>query len=183
MALSPYILDYLLEHPFEKNYLEIGVFDGGVISEVAKHYQDKICYGIDPFIEDGCTSHISGCQTGENMSLRKENTYKACDSLKNVRIYEVKSDDFFKRLTDEQVKELNIGCVVVDGAHDAESVKNDVHLALKLMGPGGIVVFDDWQMDSVRETVTAELPGAELVYSDDNVFRVYKVLAQLNITT
>ena len=175
MALSPYISDYLLEHPFKKNYLEIGVFDGGVISEVAKHYQDKKCYGIDPFIEDGCTGHISGCQVGESMSIRKENTYKACESLQNVHIYEVKSDDFYKQLTDEQVEELNIGCVVVDGAHDVESVKNDVHLALKLVGPGGLIVFDDWQMDSVRETVTAELPNAELIYSYREIGRVYMV--------
>lgn len=109
------------------------------------------------------------------MSLRKENTYKACESLQNVHIYEVKSDDFYKHLTDEQVKELNIGCVVVDGAHDAESVKNDVHLALKLMGPGGLIVFDDWQMDSVRETVTAELQNVELIYSYEEIVRVFRI--------
>jgi hypothetical protein len=173
MALSPYILDYLLDNPFENNYLEIGIYDGGIISQVANTYPDKTCYGIDPFIEDGCTGHLSGCQVGEYLSLRKENTMKTCS---NCVIYEMTSAEFHQKLTDAQVKEMNIGCVVIDGAHNADAVKNDVHLALKLLKKGGLIIFDDWQMESVRDTALAELSGVTLVHEFTHLGRLYMVI-------
>ena len=67
VCLADYIRDFLLTSGFKNNYLEIGVFDGEIISEIAKKFSSKQCYAIDPFIEDGNTSHISGIEANERL--------------------------------------------------------------------------------------------------------------------
>ena len=68
------------------------------------------------------------------------------------------SEEFYNQLTDDQVRDMNIGCIVIDGDHSSLMVKNDIQLALKLFGDkNGVLIIDDWFMDSVRETALAEL--------------------------
>lgn len=49
------------------------------------------------------------------------------------------------------------GLVWVDGAHDAESVARDTALALRVVGPGGVVAWHDWDYESVRAGVARHL--------------------------
>jgi hypothetical protein len=164
VCLATYVREFLLNTKFENNYLEIGIFDGEVISHVAETYSDKKCYGIDPFIEDGNTSWITQRQKGERLLTCKDN----CSKHKNISIYEMTSEDFYKQLTDEQIYDLNIGCVVIDGEHSASAVKNDIQLALKLLaGKNGLIIIDDWLMDCVHETALSELPDIEHIFIGD----------------
>lgn len=39
----------------------------------------------------------------------------------------------------------------IDGAHDVDSVAHDAAAALRLVRPGGVVAFHDWDWSSVRE--------------------------------
>lgn len=41
--------------------------------------------------------------------------------------------------------------VFIDGAHDAESVARDTNVARTLTGKGGVLVWHDWNYESVRE--------------------------------
>ena len=158
VCLADYIRDFLLTSGFKNNYLEIGVFDGEIISEIAKKFSSKQCYAIDPFIEDGNTSHISGIEANERLLTCRENTLNNISNLTNVTLFEMTSEEFYNQLTDDQVRDMNIGCVVIDGDHSSLMVKNDIQLALKLFGDkNGVLIIDDWFMDSVRETALAEL--------------------------
>ena len=59
---------------------------------------------------------------------------KNCQNLENFKLYEMKSTEFYNQLTQEQIEELNIGCIFIDGDHEEKSVKNDIQLAIKLLG-------------------------------------------------
>ncbi len=128
----------------EYNCLEIGIFNGDSIATLSSIYPEKKFYGVDPFIEDGYTSHTSGVPRHERIMTQKENAYRNIDGKTNVTIFEETSASFAARLTDEMVKELNVGWVLIDGSHHYADVVIDIKLAMRLIGnkQGGIV-FDD----------------------------------------
>ncbi|HET8688291.1 MAG TPA: class I SAM-dependent methyltransferase [Methanosarcina sp.] len=126
------------------NCLEIGIFNGDSIGTLASMFPEKKFYGVDPFIEDGYTSHTSGVQRHERILTQKENAYRNIQGKPNATIFEETSGSFAARLTDEMVKELNVGWVLIDGSHHYADVVIDIKLAMRLIGDkkGGII-FDD----------------------------------------
>lgn len=126
------------------NYLEIGVFNGDSIAELGKAYPNKSIFGIDPFIEDGNTTHITKIKENHQLSVQKQNTYNNIFGLNNVKLFEEKSIDFYNQLTDEMIEEMNVAWVLIDGSHHYADVIVDIKLAMKLIGDKrGGVVFDD----------------------------------------
>lgn len=158
VCMAHYIRDFLIGTPFSGNYLEIGVFDGEIISAVAKKYPDKKCYGIDPFIEDGWTTGSSSAQKGDYIHTQRENAVRNCAGLENVQLYEMKSSEFYENLTEEEACKLDVSCIFVDGDHGAEAVRNDIRLAIKLLGKkGGMIICDDWNIPDVCKTALCEM--------------------------
>lgn len=47
------------------------------------------------------------------------------------------------------------GLVWIDGAHGAADVERDTRLALRLLAPGGVIAWHDWDYESVRAGVAA----------------------------
>jgi hypothetical protein len=134
------------------NYLEIGVFNGDAIGKLGVAYPNKIIYGIDPFIEDGYTSHTSGVDSGEYMSQQEANTRKNIKGLDNVVLFKLTSEEFVEILNDEMVKMMQISHVLIDGSHHYEDVVIDAELAVRLLdGRPGIIVFDDVNLPGVKE--------------------------------
>jgi predicted O-methyltransferase YrrM len=132
------------------NYLEIGVYNGDSIATLAKMYPNKTVYAIDPFIEDGFTSHDTGVERGEYMSQQEANTRRNIAGLDNVVLFKMTSQEFAEMLTDEMVDLMNIGHVLVDGSHHYEDVVIDSELSIKLFNnKPGIIVFDDADLDGV----------------------------------
>ena len=120
------------------NYLEIGVFNGDSIAELAKLNPNKMIYGIDPFIEDGCTMHTTHVKENESMPVQRQNTYNNISGLSNIKLFEQKTSEF------DNTQDLNIGWILIDGSHHYEDVCIDIKIAMKQIGnkKGGIV-FDD----------------------------------------
>ena len=139
LGLSPY------------NYLEIGVFNGDSIAQIAGGYPNKIIYGVDPFIEDGCTTDHTKVNQNEFMPTQHENTMKNIEGLENIVMLKMTSIDFAEMLTDDLISDMNVGWVLVDGSHHYTDVINDAHVAMRLIGDrqGGIV-FDDVNLPGVR---------------------------------
>jgi hypothetical protein len=132
------------------NYLEIGVYNGDSIATLAKMYPNKTVYAIDPFIEDGFTSHDTGVERGEYMSQQEANTQKNIAGLDNVVLFKMTSQEFAEMLTDEMVDLMNIGHVLIDGSHHYEDVVIDSELSMRLFNNRpGIIVFDDADLDDV----------------------------------
>lgn len=132
------------------NYLEIGVYNGESIKELAALFPDKTIVGIDPFIEDGCTSHDSGVGRGESLVAQRQSTFVDIKNYKNIKFFNTTSEQFYADLTADLIGELNIGAVYIDGSHWYKDVVIDYNLALKLLGDkGGAVCFDDLHVDDV----------------------------------
>jgi len=141
--------DLLIHAPY--NYLEIGVFDGDGIAKLAKAFPDKQFYGVDPFIEDGCTACHTNVARGTVMQTQRDTAFRLTGKLDNVTLFEATSRAFAESLTDERIELLNVGWVLIDGSHDYADVMIDYKLALRLIGTkrGGIV-FDDLDIPEVQ---------------------------------
>lgn len=134
------------------NYLEIGVFNGDSIAALARAFPDSHIYGIDPFVEDGCTTHTTGVQRHESMPTQRTNTYLNIQDLPNVDLFEMFSSDFARTLTPEVAAALNVSYVLIDGSHHYADVMVDVHLAMQLIGDKpGAIVFDDVNLPGVGQ--------------------------------
>jgi hypothetical protein len=136
------------------NYLEIGVFNGVGLHNVATTYPKKLCEAIDPFIEDGYTTLSSGCNTGAGMDAQRNSTMAFVKECKNVNLNIMTSHEYFKQLTPVKIAKLNIGAVLIDGNHHYEFVVNDYQLAMTVIDrKEGLVVFDDIQVNGVRQAL------------------------------
>lgn len=139
---------------YDGNYLEIGVFNGDSIASLGDIYPNKKIYGVDPFIEDGNTSHATSKGVGEILIHQKESTLNLIKDKSNVVLFEMTSKRFFEELNNKKIKELNINAVFIDGDHHYEHVKNDVELTLDLIGnKKGLVIFDDTRLEDVQKAM------------------------------
>ena len=154
------------------NYLEIGCYNGDSIAELARMYPNRIIYAIDPFIEDGFTSHDTGVNQGEYMSQQETNTRRNIEGLENVVLFKMTSQDFSEMLTDEMVKLMNIGHVLVDGSHHYKDVVIDCELSARLFNSrSGIIVFDDANLPGVAQARTEF--GKKYKDKIDNILDLY----------
>jgi cephalosporin hydroxylase len=149
-------LEYFTNHlkDYDGNYLEIGVFNGDSIASLGDLYPNKKIYGVDPFIEDGNTSHATGKNFGEIIVNQKESTLNLIKDKSNIVLFEMTSKSFFEELNDKKIKELNINAIFIDGDHHYEHVKNDVELTQALIGnKKGLVIFDDTRLEDVQKAM------------------------------
>jgi len=137
------------------NYLEIGIFSGEGIKEIAINNKNKIFYAIDPFIEDGYTVADSKVSFNEKMISQREITLNNISEISNIILYELKSKEFNDNiLTDELIQKLNIDSVFVDGDHSYQCCFDDIELALRLIGDKkGIIFVDDFDLTDVNSAV------------------------------
>jgi hypothetical protein len=134
------------------NYLEIGVFDGHALGDLAIAFPNKKLYGIDPFIEDGCTMEITKVLEGERIFETRDYALRNTGSLANVTLFEETSKSFADRHSDQDLSAMDVAWVLIDGSHHYEDVKVDCELAMRLIGNklGGIV-FDDLGIAGVKQ--------------------------------
>jgi len=83
---------------YDGNYLEIGVFNGDSIASLGDLYPNKKIYGVDPFIEDGNTSHATSKRFGEELTNQKESTLNLIKDKSNVILFKMTSKSFLKNL-------------------------------------------------------------------------------------
>lgn len=133
------------------NYLEIGVYGGDSLRELADANPSKLIIGVDPFIEDGCTTHNSGVEEGSQLLLQKEQTYSNIKDVSNILFFEQTSENFYTNTPTEQ---FYISAVFVDGSHHYTDVSIDCRLAIALLSErGGVVCFDDLHVPDVGRAV------------------------------
>ena len=59
------------------------------------------------------------------------------------------------------------GMVFVDASHDTFDVEHDSRLAVRLTGPGGVIVWHDWHMPGVRFGIERALDGSPGAVEDN----------------
>ena len=120
---------------------------------IPKSFPDKLIIGVDPFIEDGCTTHNSGVQYNNPLTSQKSNTYTNIGDIQNIKLYEMPSTEFLSGQS-EFFEELNVSAVFVDGSHHYVDVANDCKLAMDLLGKkSGFICFDDLHVADVSRAV------------------------------
>lgn len=152
---TTHVLAFFKEHlsTLSGNYLEIGVYNGVSIKEMAIAYPDRLIIGVDPFIEDGCTSHNSGISFGKSLELQKTNTISNIANIDNIKLYETTSEDFFRDNV-EFFSEFNVSAIFVDGSHHYKDVVSDYKLAMALLdNKCGFICFDDLQVPDVLSAI------------------------------
>ena len=147
------------------NYLEIGVYFGISISELANEFPNKKIFAIDPFIEDGNTSWHSGITHTEPLNTQRTHALKLAESKTNLKLFEMTTQEFYNNLTEEQIQLMNVGAVFIDGDHHYEHATIDYKLALALIGKKqGLIVFDDDNIESVRRAMDEfELAAQDII--------------------
>ena len=135
MALGEHLYNYICNDlaNCSGNYLEIGVFNGDGFARVAAKHKDKKCYALDPFIEDGYTTDHTNTIRGSKIDSQRKNFYNSIEDLTNVEHFELTSVQFSNNLTNQQVTDMDISYVLIDGSHHYDDVVNDYKLAVKLI--------------------------------------------------
>lgn len=173
--IHKFLLERLKYHD-TLNYLEIGVFDGENIDILSNSFKNKHFFGIDPFIEDGHTSHITNIEKGNNLISLKSICNERFKNKENVTLIETDSTNFNNNLTSEDIQRLNVNVVLIDGDHNHPHVTNDIDLALKLIGnKNGTFIMDDTNLKDVKESVQYALKVSQdrllnMSYLDSNCF-------------
>ena len=145
--LCPGAYKHFMEHlrGVPGNYLEIGVFEGAMLRELAQEYPGKMFYGIDPFIEDGNTQGHSLNHGGRGCRLEHERqcALKNWRGFPNIKLFEMESREFARQTDDATLSAMGIGAVFIDGSHHYEDVANDFDLAARALKNGGVIWPDD----------------------------------------
>jgi hypothetical protein len=136
------------------NYLEIGIYYGESIARLADHYPDRKIYAVDPFIEDGNTTHHSGVEEHGALTTQREHAFNLAATRPNITIFEQTSRDFYQNLNKYKIMDMRVGAVFIDGNHHYEHVTIDWKLALALLeNRSGVVAFDDTGMTDVQQAM------------------------------
>lgn len=117
--------------------VEFGTFDGRTTYNLALNAADGHVITVDANLPDD----------GSNVESRGYGAYApgACfldaDPAVRDRIHFLQADS---RAVDLSLWDGRCGLVIVDGGHSREVCENDTTLALRLVRPGGVIVWDDY---------------------------------------
>ncbi len=117
------------------SYLEIGSFDGVLLSLMAEKYPKVQFFAIDPFMEGGNTGN------GHYGYWYINNK-----NLPNVTLYLGKSEDCLPHIAADGHK---FSCIFVDGDHSYECVIKDMVQGWELLHPNGFMACHDFDMPGV----------------------------------
>ncbi len=137
------------------NYLEIGSFNGRLVAALASQSPTKMFYCVDPFVEDGHTTHVTGVAGGGAISQVEAHFFENTDSLPNVILFKETSKEFYVRNCGS-LKRFKVDTVMVDGNHRFDHVISDLYLAADLLvgAADGYIYVDDYKKDDVKQAVS-----------------------------
>jgi hypothetical protein len=151
--------------PQDHCIVELGVYKGQGLICLAQSGRE--CYGVDHFKgEAGGTKHGATFGFFDHFagSYRRalDEALERYGVAGNVHIIEGNSQlqetaDTFLEMQAAIGKRQPIGMLVIDAAHDYESVKRDFVTWCDLVGKDGFILFDDAQYDEIAQFIT-ELP-------------------------
>ena len=150
--LGPHLYDKIISmsNNIEGNYLEIGTYNGFGVSTIAKKLTEKKIYVIDPFIEDGNTQHFSNTSLYKKMDSVKTEFLNNTKGLDNIHHFENTTEEVSKTLTPEEILNMNVSMILIDGDHHTDFVTIDYEFAMNLIGEkSGFIIFDDLHVPDV----------------------------------
>lgn len=155
-----------------KNYLEIGVFNGGSLSLMLQHPYDTNLIGLDLFMFEGQYETVQ-------QNIAKFNRYG-----RNVLTYkgDTHQSELINKLKEQNYK---VDILFIDGDHSKAGAILDFEMYSPLVNSGGYVVFDDYHdhlhspevklaVDEIVENIKQGKYGEyEIIGSPENFLQVY----------
>jgi predicted O-methyltransferase YrrM len=130
--------DVLLKHGANSRFLEIGSFDGIVLSILAEKHPNSMYYALDAFRK------AHGTDSG-HLDFFLQNTR----DLNNVVLLKGLSGDLLPVLG-----ENTFDIIFVDGDHAYEAVKSDVEMSYRLLKKGGVMAMHDYfQIEDTKRAI------------------------------
>ena len=164
------------------NIIEIGSFLGKSTSHLAsliKNSGKKInFYVIDPWKRETCSPSTSiQCKVPQNMFPKFKENLEVQGLYNYVIPIQSTSYDAYSCLSHLQFK-----FIFIDGSHQFQDVVNDIYLYKKLLGPGGVLAGDDYQILDVVKAVKQELGASYFtINGNGNIMWVYKNDASIQV--
>lgn len=141
------ILNAFIEKYNYKSFLEIGYYKGWSFDQVGMKEGEPILnkIAVDP---DPCKNTEM-----EKMPYGMWYTYPKGynQSAPYEGVLKQTSDDFFSKLTSEEIK---YDIIFIDGLHKADQVTKDIYNALDHLSPGGTIVLHDCNPPKYEHTTT-----------------------------
>jgi len=125
-----------------KNYLEIGVHNGGSMSYVVSENKSKNCIGIDLF-EDTTGNYIK-----DSITIKKSFDNISKNNI-NSTIKLIQGNSTSKGTIDklkEELKNNKIDLLFIDGDHSYMGVKNDFFNYYSFVNDNGLIILDDYNI-------------------------------------
>lgn len=137
-----------------RNYFEIGVFDGDNIGRLSREFPHVQFYGCDPFIEDGCTTHLTQQAAGADLTTQMARA-KQNFAQPNTHLIIELSQDYADYTTDQELQAMDIGYVLIDGDHSYAAAAADAELAMRMItGSCPVIIWDDVNLAGVGQACT-----------------------------
>jgi predicted O-methyltransferase YrrM len=159
------LIKILCENENIKNYMEIGVHNGGSMSLMLTNKKSKRLFGLDLF-EDmyKLDKHLNKDKflkyqyfKRDNLSQTKtlNNLLKIKTKFNNTTDLKLIQGNSYFNETEEKVK-LNINneqldLLFIDGDHTLDGVKNDFERYSKYVKKDGYIIFDDYHHEIIKK--------------------------------
>lgn len=133
-------------------YLELGVFEGmslvWVMQRVLTHSTSR-AVGIDPWL-------ITTKLDGEMMKqVRKRAFHNLSPWMLNCQLIQGSSTEVLRKMCGREgflgIKKESVDLCMIDGGHISFQVLDDARHVLRLLKPGGWILFDDVENDHLKK--------------------------------
>lgn len=136
-------------------YLEIGVFEGMSMCWMIEHvltHPDSRAVGVDPWL---LTTKLDSLQMTDVMVRAFQNVRVANSIASKAVLIRGSSVEVLRKMVGRGgfmgIRPRNVDLCMVDGDHNRLGAYDDARMALRLVRPGGWILFDDVENDKPKE--------------------------------
>ncbi|MGO4683900.1 class I SAM-dependent methyltransferase [Hyphomicrobium sp. 2TAF46] len=171
-----------------RTFIEIGVYRGRSFFPIAFFLsrREGYSYGIDPYTRfDAQEYDLPEAVVDAVNKFFEETDYDALytDALRRRDDFRLSQSTEIIRQTSQRAIEyfrdqcITVDIVHIDGNHDTKFVMQDVELYISLLNPGGLLIIDDTNWDSVKPALAYAEQRLTLIYRADT----YAVLIKAHL--
>ena len=148
----------LIRHWFTSDFVivEIGSCEGSSTELFA--LTCKLVYAIDPWDEVAKPNNATELQMSKQSEERCRERISVYDNVKILKGFAEKEVVNFE--------DKSLDAVYIDGAHDADSVAQDINLWLPKIKNNGIMCGHDWRYAPIRNVIIKKFGNADRTYKD-----------------
>jgi len=142
----PNFAEHATKRPVRR-YLEIGTWEGDSLFWVFRNVKPAFAIAVDPYPADRKRTAAENRQRGYGVQRRWSEHFRHIDG----NIYFEPSSKILPELLAANIGSFDF--IYVDGSHRGGDVMFDASLCWRMLAPGGLMIFDDWEaraMSNVR---------------------------------